>query len=199
MKNYLIISLLILSVGFCQRLSEVIETYENGNIKSITYHKKTRDGIEKIKYEEYWGNGKNKLRGNYKDGIRDGLWTFWDYHDGKEYKGNEGEVIDIDEIPINFNGTLFWWDTDRKGDGKEYIENHFTIKDGKLNGLMTEWDKNGYKRFESTYKDWKEGVVGREWDYYRNGQKRSETTYKDGELISSECWDRNGIKLEECY
>ena len=23
--------------------------------------------------------------------------------------------------------------------------------------------------------------------------------HKDGELISSECWDRNGIKLEECY
>ena len=46
-------------------------------------------------------------------------------------------------------------------------------QNGKLNGLQIEWDKNGYKRYERTY--------------------------KDGELISSECWDRNGIKLEECY
>ena len=169
MKRILLITLL-LSVGFCQRLSEVIETYDNGNIKSISYHKKTRDGIDKVKYEEYYKNGKNKLRGNYKDGIRDGLWTFWDYHDGKEYKCNEGEVIDIDEIPVNFNGTLFLWDTDRKGDGKEYIREHVTIKNGKLNGLWTGWDENG--------------------------QKKEEGTFKDGELISSKEWNKDGSVIE---
>ena len=56
MKKTLLI-VLLLSVGFSQKLSEVIETYENGNIKSITYHKKTRDGIEIVKYEGYYENG----------------------------------------------------------------------------------------------------------------------------------------------
>ena len=77
MKNHLIISLLILSVGFSQRLSEVIETYDYGNIKSIKYHKKTRDRIEKVKFEKYYENGQKEKEGTYKDGEKDGLFTIW--------------------------------------------------------------------------------------------------------------------------
>ena len=95
MRNYLIISLLFLSVGICQQLiPDIIEKYRNGNIKSISYHKKSRNGIEKVKYEEYYGNGNKKQEKNYKDGRTDGLWTEWyengqkkfewTYKDGKE-------------------------------------------------------------------------------------------------------------------
>ena len=67
MKKILLI-VLLLSVGFSQQIIHT-ETYENGNIKSITYHKKTRNGIEKVKYEEYYYNGQKKKEYNYKDGI----------------------------------------------------------------------------------------------------------------------------------
>ena len=77
MKNHLIISLLILSVGFSQRLSEVIETYDSGNIKSITYHKKTRTGIEKVKYEGFYQSGQKSSEGTYKEGKEDGKWTYY--------------------------------------------------------------------------------------------------------------------------
>ena len=39
MKKILLIALL-LSLGFSQKLTEDVETYDNGNVKSITYHKK---------------------------------------------------------------------------------------------------------------------------------------------------------------
>ena len=51
MKMHQIILLIILSVGFSQQLPKVVETYENGNIRNITFHKVTLTGIEKVKYE----------------------------------------------------------------------------------------------------------------------------------------------------
>jgi len=75
MKRLLLI-VLLLSLGFSQKLTEVVETYDNGNIKSITYHKKTRNGIEKVKYEEYYYNGQKDKEETYKNGesISDKWW-----------------------------------------------------------------------------------------------------------------------------
>ena len=126
MKNHLIISLLILSVGFSQRLSEVIETYDSGNIKSIKYHKKTRDRIEKVKFEKYYENGQKEEEGTYFKGedkmyeigkkiLKVGLWTYW-YENGQK-----------------------WYER--------------TYKDGEEDGLWTKWYKNGQMEREETYKD----------------------------------------------
>ena len=81
MKKILLI-VLLLSFGFSQKLTEVVETYDNGNIKSITYHKKSRTGIEKVKYEEYFVYEQKSSEGTYKDGkfISAECW---------DYKGNE--------------------------------------------------------------------------------------------------------------
>ena len=82
MKHTLLIILLLsLSVGFSQQIIHT-ETYENGNIKSITYHKKSRTGIEKVKYEEYFVYEQKSSEGTYKDGkfISAECW---------DYKGNE--------------------------------------------------------------------------------------------------------------
>ena len=48
----------------------------------------------------------------------------------------------------------------------EQIADLVSFKDGKLNGLATQW--------------------------YRNGQKKSETTYQDGESVSQRSWPSNG-------
>ena len=56
-KTFLIISLLFLSVGFCQQIIHT-ETYDNGSLKSITYFNKTQyNGILFVKHEEYDENG----------------------------------------------------------------------------------------------------------------------------------------------
>ena len=81
MKKILLI-VLLLSFGFSQKFTEVVETYDNGNIKSITYHKKSRTGIEKVKYEEYFVYEQKSSEGTYKGGkfISAECW---------DYKGNE--------------------------------------------------------------------------------------------------------------
>jgi antitoxin component YwqK of YwqJK toxin-antitoxin module len=53
---------------------------------------------------------------------------------------------------------------------------------------------NRKKRYESTYKDGKKDGLWTDW--YENGQKRYEGTWKDGYLISEKYWDRDG-NLEE--
>ena len=85
MKRLLLI-ILFISVGFSQQLAKVVETYENGNIKSITSHKETRNRIEKVKYVEYYENGQKELVETYKDGKEDGKWTYWYENGQKEWE-----------------------------------------------------------------------------------------------------------------
>ena len=73
----LFVVLLLTSNGFGQKLHEVIETYENGNIKSITYHKKIRYRVEKVKFEKYYENGQKAAEATFKDGklISENRWN----------------------------------------------------------------------------------------------------------------------------
>ncbi len=140
MKKILLI-VLLLSVGFSQKLTEVVKTYDNGNIKSSTYQKKTRDGIEKVKYEGYYKNGQKSQEGTYKDGKEDRLWTRW-YENGQkkyEYTYKDGKEDGL---------WTKWYEN-----GQKFREG--TFKDGKQDGLWTDWYENGQKSYEVTYKDGK--------------------------------------------
>ena len=65
-----------------------------------------------------------------------------------------------------------------------------TYKDGKQDGLWTEWYENGQKRWEKTYKDGE--YDGLETVWYENGQKEYERNYKDGNFISQKDWNEDG-------
>jgi antitoxin component YwqK of YwqJK toxin-antitoxin module len=132
MKNQFIISLLFLSVGFSQKLIEIIETYDNGNIESITYHKKTRDKIEKVKDVKYYENGQKKKEQPYKDGKRDGVVTLW-YENGQ--KQGEGTFKDD-----KYDGLYTEW----YENGQKRFEG--TYKDRLLINIKGRWNKNGSVR-----------------------------------------------------
>ena len=101
------------------------------------------------------------------------------------------------------NGQKEYEDTSKNGrkDGlhTEWYKNgqksgEATYKDGKLDGLWTEWHENGQKKREETYKNGElDGFVTGWWS---NGQKWYERTFKDGELISEELWNEDGSVLE---
>ena len=57
------------------------------------------------------------------------------------------------------------------------------LKDGKLDGLWTDWHENGQKEGERTFKDGKRDGLVTTW--HEDGQKEEERTYKDGELVSA--------------
>ena len=64
------------------------ETYENGNIKSISYHQKVDNVIKKTKYEEFFENGNKYIAGSFKNGKKSGVWTEWNKKGEKVSKGN---------------------------------------------------------------------------------------------------------------
>jgi len=136
MKMHQIILLIILSVGFSQQLPKVVETYENGNIRNITFHKETQTGIEKVKYEAYHYTGRKASEGTYLNGKEDGLWTYW-YENGQ--KRWEGTVKNGQR-----NGLwTYWHENGQKG-------SEVTYTDRKEGGLQTKfhldkecWNEDG--------------------------------------------------------
>ena len=74
------------------------------------------------------------------------------------------------------------------------VEELVQAKDGKPDGLMTEWHENGQKSVEATYKDGEKHGPIRGW--HENGQKLAEGTYKDGEEVSVKYWNSKGEEVE---
>jgi len=185
MKNYLIILLLFLSVGFSQQLNRSVDTDEDGTVK-ITYYKETQNGIEIVKYEGYYKDGQKKWEGTYKgvnfkgEPIKDGLWTWWKWNGQKKKEGSykDGEKDGL---------WTLWYENGQK-------KSESTYKDGEKDGLLTRWRENGQKEIEWTWKDGKKEGLFIKW--YENGQKNSEYTFKDGKLISSKNWFSDGSVWE---
>ena len=128
MKRLLLIVLpLFISVGYSQKFVHT-ETFGNGNIKSLTSHKETRNRIEKVKYVEYYRNGQKKGEGTYKDGKENGLHIMW-WNNGQkrgELNYKDGEI----------DGLWTWW----YENGQKRKET--TYKDGKYISKK-EWNEDG--------------------------------------------------------
>ena len=74
--------------------------------------------------------------------------------------------------------------------GKIYGET--TYKDGKRNGLKTEWYEDGQKEKEGTYKNGERDGKNTRW--YENGQKKLEGTWKGGKEVGTpKKWDKDGF------
>ena len=134
MKRLLLIILpLLLIVGFSevegQQLIPFVETYENGNIESITYHKKTQNGIELVKGEGYYENGQKEGEGDFKNGKPDGLIKGW-YESGKK----EYERTFKDGKPDGLSTN--WYENRQK-----WYE--LTWKNGEVVELIAEWNEDG--------------------------------------------------------
>ena len=128
MKRLLLIVLpLFISVGYSQKFVHT-ETFENGNIKSLTSHKETRNRIEKVKYVEYYRNGQKLKEETYKGGEKDGLQTEW-YNNGQ--KKEERTFKDGRK-----DGLVTSW----YGNGQKYYEE--TYKDGGFDSGKY-WNKDG--------------------------------------------------------
>ena len=185
-----------------------------------------KDGKLDGKHTSWHENGQKRYEGNYKDGKEDGLWTYYTEIGNGKYKvmytdGTYNMALFTDNLGTDYTGsplvegvpyqddTYLYQKNDYKAYDKkeEYDFSHFprffgTFKDGELDGLVTEWYRNGQKKSEETYKDGKE-IEGTEWHYYENGQKKEEVTYRidksrkgtDYALFTG--WHENGQKRYE--
>ena len=201
MKNYIIISLLFLSLGFSQK---------EYNVNDLI---KMDDGLATVKFSDepitgkvygYFGekdNLKKVYMGNLRNGKKEGEWVSYYHSTGKK------------RFEYNFkNGKEDGLSTDWYENGKKKVESIY--KDGKRDGLVTNWYENGQKKYEGTWKNGRENGLETRWfengkkdsestfkngemdglvtSWYENGQKKLEKTFKDGEMISRKEWNKDG-------
>ena len=112
------------------------------------------------------------------------------------YMNDLHSVLSLEEFKeyVLSSAQRIWIFNEKHANGQKEYED--TSKNGRKDGLHTEWYKNGQKKWEGTYKDGDEEGKCTAW--YKNGRKRFETTYKDGELdgLHTE-WYKNGQKKYE--
>jgi antitoxin component YwqK of YwqJK toxin-antitoxin module len=68
------------------------------------------------------------------------------------------------------------------------------FKNGKPEGLMTYWYKNGQREMEGNFKGGKRN--GQVIWWHENGQKKGEANFEDGEAISEKYWNKKGQKVD---
>ena len=138
MKNSLIISLLILSIGVCQG------EYNYNNLVEIdgVWYKKFSDEPMNGKIYGYFGEEDKELTkvyiGELVNGKKEGKWTSWYHSTGtkmyeKTYKNGKEDGLWTE-----------WNDNGQK-------ETEINFKDGEKDGLETWWYENGQKKSEATY------------------------------------------------
>ena len=136
MSKNLIPIFLILSISLGSDTSRTVETYNNGNISSITYYVDSEEGLDLIKQEVFHFTGKKSMVGIFKDGLREGTWTFF-YESG--IKRLEGTYTSGQKDSL----WTYWYDTGIKA--TEYFYDNKTI-DGKIMEWHIDkecWDKDG--------------------------------------------------------
>ena len=142
---------------------------------------------------EFYENGTEKLNGRYRNGLKNGKWTWWNRDSGIDSTGSYKNGIRHGQWKFYFSdGNLYRKGQYRDGNG---IDRGFSRLYERY-GKWTQWHENGQKDQEGKFKD---GIVDGKWtQWHENGQKSFEGKYKDGTLnglITQ--WHENGQKKEE--
>ena len=90
----------------------------------------------------------------------------------------------ISQEPVNYETTFV------ERDGVYYTKDTNQPYNGQVFSLY----EDGKKKEEGTIKDGKQNGLWTEW--YENGQKWNEETYEDGESISKKSWNEDGSVRE---
>ena len=107
-------------------------------------------------------------------------------------------VVDYDQLERR-DGLMYFEEKPFTGVALKKHENgqkerETTFRDGKRDGLLTDWRKNGQKDRETTFKDGRYDGLRTKW--HENGQKKEESVYQNRKRISSKYWDEDGNRTE---
>lgn len=127
-----------------------------------TYKYKNR-GVLHGRYVSWADNGNKMSEGNYKDNLKDGEWTFYDYQDGS----------------ISSKGT--YNNEEKQGLWTSYmtsglVDNEINWKDGLKEGVFIEYDSLGNKINEGIYKA--------DTIFQQSNPEREQQLYFDGSIFT---------------
>lgn len=134
-------------------------------------------------HREFYPNGQKFIEGQYKDGHREGEWTYW-YDNGQvqrtiDYKNGQPDGS---------------WEVHNQ-DGAVVAKRSF--KDGKRDGTWVVYDETGKQPLrEEVYADGKADGTWKVW--FPSGQQQTEVSIKDGVRNGPFLeWGEKGNKLKE--
>jgi antitoxin component YwqK of YwqJK toxin-antitoxin module len=193
MKRYIpLLALLLASLLYPQSKIDINDLVEVDGKMYKPLSDKLYSGIV---YDSYTGTGEKKLEGFYRNGLKNGEWTWWNVFGGIDSTGNFRKGLFYGQWKFyHSNGQLKAIGNYRNGEGTNRDEYGLTAHG--RHGKWTVWYENGQKQFEGTYKYGKEDGLVTSW--YENGLKWTEGTFKDGIKDGLETWwYENGLKWTE--
>ena len=175
----LLLSLIALPLASNAQVQKIVESYDNGQIKSITYENK-ETGLLEGHCVSYTEDGRLFMEEDYKDGLRDGLVKYYDAF------GNIESIVSYSKGKKQ--GKLIKYQKMNRPSANPYLDYIENYENGLLQGMTYVYDDTGQKIIEHARYD--EGLCIEDTVYLPKGTfyayrtKGPNGTYVGGELKS---------------
>ena len=182
MKRYIpLLALLLASLLYPQSKIDINDLVE---VDGKMYRPSNDKLYSGIVYDSYTGTGEKKLEGFYRNGLKNGKWTWWNEDGGIDSTGNFRKGLFYGQWKFyHSNGQLKARGSYRNGDGTNRDEYGLTAHG--RHGKWTFWYENGLQASEITYKEGERVGIWISWN--EQGQKEWEGTleeYKIGSQVN---------------
>ena len=175
----LLFSLIALPLASNAQVEKIVESYDNGQIKSITYENK-ETGLLEGHCVSYTEDGRLFMEEDYKDGLRDGLVKYYDAF------GNIESIVSYSKGKKQ--GKLIKYQKMNRPSANPYLDYIENYENGLLQGMTYVYDDTGQKIIEHARYD--DGLCVEDTVYLPKGTfyvyrtKGPDGTYVGGELKS---------------
>lgn len=175
----LLLSLIALPLASNAQVEKIVESYDNGQIKSITYENK-ETGLLEGHCVSYMEDGRLFMEEDYKDGLRDGLVKYYDAF------GNIESIVSYSKGKKQ--GKLIKYQKMNRPCANPYLDYIENYENGLLQGMTYVYDDTGQKIIEHARYD--DGLCVEDTVYlpkatfYAYRTKGPNGTYVGGELKS---------------
>ena len=175
----LLLSLIALPLASNAQVQKIVESYDNGQIKSITYENK-ETGLLEGHCVSYMEDGRLFMEEDYKDGLRDGLVKYYDAF------GNIESIVSYSKGKKQ--GKLIKYQKMNRPCANPYLDYIENYENGLLQGMTYVYDDTGQKIIEhARYDDGlciEDTVYLPKGTFYAYRTKGPNGTYVGGELKS---------------
>ena len=175
----LLLSLIALPLASNAQVQKIVESYDNGQIKSITYENK-KTGLLEGHCVSYMEDGRLFMEEDYKDGLRDGQVKYYDAF------GNIESIVSYSKGKKQ--GKLIKYQKMNRPSANHYLEYIENYENGLLQGMTYVYDDTGQKIIEhARYDDGlciEDTVYLPKSTFYAYRTKGPNGTYVGGEMKS---------------
>ena len=175
----LLLSLIALPLAINAQVQKIVESYDNGQIKSITYENK-KTGLLEGHCVSYMEDGRLFMEEDYKDGLRDGQVKYYDAF------GNIESIVSYSKGKKQ--GKLIKYQKMNRPCANPYLDYIENYENGLLQGMTYVYDDTGQKIIEhARYDDGlciEDTVYLPKSTFYAYRTKGPNGTYVGGEMKS---------------